>query len=77
MELTGVIADELAREALGIIGGSDDNSLINDMAEAMGASSATLQEAFLTAVRIRRAEARAKEVIQKHNNGKASPAGQI
>jgi len=49
----------------------DDNTVINLMAEAMGASSSTLQEAFLTAVRIRRAEARALAVLDKHRK----PAG--
>ena len=63
MDLLETVADELARQALEKLGDSDDDRLIRDMAEAMGASSSTLQEAFLTAVRIRRAETRARRVL--------------
>ncbi len=65
MSLTEDIADELAQKTMGIIGGSDDNELVNDVATAIGASSATLQEAYLTAMRIRRAENRAFAIMDK------------
>ena len=69
MDLLESVADELARKALAIIGTSHDDKLIKDMAEVMGASSSTLQEAFLTAVRIRKAEARALETLEKFKTG--------
>ncbi len=59
------IADDLARKVLATTDGLDDNTVIDQMAAAMGASSATLQEAFLTAVRIRRAEMRANAIVDK------------
>ena len=65
MDLLESVADDLARQALAVPGTADDNTLINLMAEVMGASSSTLQEAFLTAVRIRRAEARALTELAK------------
>ncbi len=66
MDLLETVADQLARKALELPGTADDNTLINQMAEAMGASSSTLQEAFLTAVRIRRAEARAERALEAY-----------
>lgn len=65
MSLTEDIADELAKKTMVIIGGTDDNELVNDVATAIGASSATLQEAYLTAMRIRRAENRAFVIMDK------------
>ena len=65
MSLTEDIADELAKKTMVIIGGTDDNELVNDVATAIGASSATLQEAYLTAMRIRRAENRAFVILDK------------
>jgi hypothetical protein len=61
------IADELALKVLADPANLDDNSAIDLMASAISASSATLQETFLTAIRIRRAEIRAKVVLDKFN----------
>ena len=66
------IADSLAKKVLADPDNLDDNVVIDLMAAAMGASSATLQEAFLTAVRIRRAEIRADIVLDKHNAKKSA-----
>lgn len=60
------IADNLAKKALDIVGLNEDATLIDEMSTAIGASSATLQEAFLTAVRIRRAEVRAHKALEKY-----------
>ena len=65
MDLLESVADDLARQALEVIGMSQDDKLIKDMAEVMGASSSTLQEAFLTAVRIRKAETRALHTLKE------------
>ena len=40
-----------------------DEKIVQNIAEIMGASSQTLEEAFLTSVRVRRAEKRARELL--------------
>ncbi len=61
------IADDLAKKVLNDPENLDDNTAIDLMAKAISASSATLQETFLTAIRIRRAEIRAGVVLDKFN----------
>ena len=63
MELTEKIADELALQALEVVEKTDDDRIIKQISDVMGASSQTLQEAFMTAVRVRRAETRARELL--------------
>lgn len=65
MQLTETLADEIAQEALAVATKLGDDSVIGRVAEAIGASSTTMEEAFLTAVRIRRAEARARALLVK------------
>ncbi len=50
------IADELA---------SGDIRIIDEIASVLGSSSQTLEEAFLTAVRVRKAEARARALLER------------
>ena len=57
------LADDLARDALAVERDEDD-PIVSDIAKVIGASSNTLEEAFITAVRIRRAEARGRELIE-------------
>ncbi len=59
MEFLEQVADGLAKEALEIEEATGDEELVKLVMKTVGASSTTLEEAFLTAVRIRRAEARA------------------
>ncbi len=61
------IAGELAELALADEERSGDEKIINDIAEIVGSSSQTLQEAFLTSVRVRRAERRARELLAKRD----------
>ncbi|MEE9387524.1 MAG: hypothetical protein V3U96_02855 [Paracoccaceae bacterium] len=61
------IADALAQKVLVDPDNLDDNTAVDLMASAISASSATLQETFLTALRIRRAEIRANAVLDKFN----------
>tara|TARA_R110002094_G_scaffold219149_1_gene190996 strand:+ start:107 stop:328 length:222 start_codon:yes stop_codon:yes gene_type:complete len=56
-------ANELADLALAEQDASGDEKIVPAIAEVLGASSQTLQEAFLTAVRVRRAESRARELL--------------
>jgi len=56
-------ANELADLALAESAASGDERIVDQIGEILGASSQTLQEAYLTAVRVRRAEARAREML--------------
>jgi hypothetical protein len=57
------IAGELADLALADERRSDDEKIVNVLSDIVGASAQTLQEAFLTAVRVRRAERRARQLL--------------
>ncbi|MEL7179475.1 MAG: hypothetical protein AAFN63_06545 [Pseudomonadota bacterium] len=59
------VAGELADLALADMMRSGDDRIVETVSEILGASSQTLQEAYLTAVRVRRAEARARELLEK------------
>lgn len=52
------VADGLAKRTLDLISRTGDENLEAKVADAIGASSPTLQEAFSTAMRIRKAEIR-------------------
>ncbi|MEN9012327.1 MAG: hypothetical protein ABF241_09780 [Yoonia sp.] len=56
-------ANELADLALSESLASGDERLVDQIGEILGASSQTLQEAYLTAIRVRRAEKRARELL--------------
>jgi hypothetical protein len=64
MQLLEDMADELALETLKRIDAGADDKIVAEVAQILGSSSQTLQEAFLTAVRVRRAEARAKQFFK-------------
>ena len=59
------ISDTLAKATLDALDGSDDDTLQKKVADAIGNSSPTLQEAYNTALRIRRAEAKALAIIRE------------
>lgn len=54
------LADKLAMDALQAEEDFQDDRLIEQLSTAIGAASMTLQEAFMTSVRIRRAEKRGR-----------------
>lgn len=56
-------ANEIAELALADELLTGDEKIVQVIAEMMGASSQTLEEAFLTSVRVRRAEKRARELL--------------
>lgn len=66
MDYLEQIADNLAKEVLEVEEVTGDEDLVNEVMKTIGASSTTLEEAFLTAVRIRRAESRALKLIARH-----------
>ena len=66
------VADELALESLKIINATGDDAFVRQVADAIGGSSQTMEEAYLTAVRVRRAEQRARAVLDKLSDEIAS-----
>jgi hypothetical protein len=66
-EYTDNTANELANLALAEAAASDKTKIVEQIGEILGASSQTLEEAYLlTAVRVRRAEKRARELLAKY-----------
>lgn len=63
MDLTTQLADELARDALDIVDKTGDDRIINEISQIMGASSQSLQEGFMTMVRVRRAETLSRKLL--------------
>lgn len=66
------VADELADLALADQEASGDIGIVDLIGDILGASSQTLQETYLTSIRVRRAEARAREMLtQRKENSYA------
>ncbi|MEP2782106.1 MAG: hypothetical protein ABJO67_21285 [Pseudoruegeria sp.] len=65
MDHNDAIADELARQTLAIIEKTGEIALSDEIAGIIGASSSTLEESYLTAVRVRRAEKRARDRLKQ------------
>ena len=63
MALTEDMADEIAQLALADELRTGDEGIIQKVADILGSSSQTLQEAFLTSIRVRRAEKRARAML--------------
>lgn len=59
MEYLEGIADKLANEVLDVIEATGNEDVVDDIKKIIGTSSTTLEEAYMTAVRVRRAERRA------------------
>jgi hypothetical protein len=57
------LADDLARDTLEAMAELGDDRYFHDVAKVLGASSPTLQEAFLTNMRIRLAAERGKSFV--------------
>ncbi len=65
MGITEDVADELALESLKIIDATGDDAFVQRVADTIGGSSQTMEEAYLTAVRVRRAEQRARAMLKE------------
>lgn len=59
------LADELAKDTIAASEKLDDPKLIEDVAEQLKALSSTSYEAFMTSVRIRLSEARARKFLER------------
>lgn len=69
MSMIEDIADGIAKVALEAIDRSGDDTLEAKIKAEIGSSSPTLEEAFSTAMRIRKAERRAMRMLEKFNRG--------
>lgn len=58
------LANELARDAIAAANRLGDTGLIDQVAKTLGATSASIQEAYLTAVRVHLAADRARKFIE-------------
>jgi hypothetical protein len=63
MGVTEDLADQLAQDALKAEEITGDDRIVDDLANMMGATSQTAEEAFLTAVRVRRANTKARKML--------------
>jgi hypothetical protein len=57
------IADDFARDVLAAAEETGDEGIVDQVSKAIGQSSPTFQEAFNTAIRMRRAERRGREAL--------------
>lgn len=63
MGVTEDLADELARDVIKYLDATDDEEVISELVKVLGASSQTAEEAFLTALRVRRANIKARALL--------------
>lgn len=65
MSVTDDLADALARDTIAALDKLDDDNLINEVAKQLAATSTTTEEAFMTSIRVRLAERRARAYLKK------------
>ena len=73
-EYTDKTANELADLALADELVSGDEKIVQQIADIMGATSQSLEEAYLTAIRVRRAEKRARELLTARATARSEAA---
>jgi len=61
--ITEELADQLARETIAAAEQLGDENLIAEVAKVIGVASTTTQEAFMTAIRVRLSEVRARKFL--------------
>lgn len=62
------LGEKLARDVLEVQAETNDLNIVQDIAKVLDASSSTLHEAFMTAVRVYDAEKRARELLSAKVN---------
>ncbi|UWQ16530.1 hypothetical protein [Jannaschia sp. M317] len=65
MSIADKLADKLASDVIAHVERTGDEEIISIMAQTLGDSSQTLQEAFITSVRVQRAALRANRMLKK------------
>ncbi|WP_306150963.1 hypothetical protein [Roseovarius sp. MMSF_3281] len=63
MGVTEDLADELALDVIKYVDATGDDSIISDIVKLLGATSQTAEEAFLTSMRVRRANIAARKLL--------------
>ena len=63
MSVVEDLADQLAQDALDAAATLGDDTILKKIGDALGASSATTQEAYNTAIRVRLSERRGRQVM--------------
>lgn len=64
MGVTEDLADALARDTIAAMDKLGDDTLISDVAKQLAATSTTVEEAYMTAIRVRLAERRARKYLR-------------
>ena len=64
MGITEDLADDLAKDVIKAMEDLGDDTLIAEVARVIGATSTTTQEAFMTAIRVRLSEKRARVFLE-------------
>lgn len=64
MGITEDLADSLAQDTIAAAEAMGDENLIDEVSKVIGAASQTTQEAFMTAVRVRLSEKRARTFLK-------------
>lgn len=77
MSVLDEVSDGLAKRAVEIMTRLGNEDIEKRIADEIGASSPTLQEAFLTAMRLRKAEVRGHKLLDKYEKGEAIPKAGI
>lgn len=79
MGVTEDLADELALKVIKYVDASGDDQVISDIVKVLGATSQSAEEAFLTSMRVRRANIKARELllarVKKFQAEQAAKAG--
>ncbi len=65
MGVTEDLADALARDTIAAMDKIDDEDFSAKVAKELGATSTTMEEAYMTAMRVRLAEKRARDFLKK------------
>lgn len=63
MGVTEDLADDLAQNVIKYVDASGDDGVITDIVNVLGATSQSAEEAFLTALRVRRANQKARALL--------------
>jgi len=63
MGVTEDLADDLAQQVIKYVDASGDDRIVTEIVQILGATSQTAEEAFLTSMRVRRANIKARELL--------------
>ena len=63
MGVTEDLADDLAQQVIRYVDASGDERIVTEIVQVLGATSQTAEEAFLTSMRVRRANIKARELL--------------